>query len=271
MSSGKCACYVLFIATLCALPSTAAAQAAKSEANVLCPTDFEPVPLTTFGFAKAMLDSLWYARTAVKDATSEIKQGQETDNPFSLVTASMRGTKISTNDFICAKRSVQRFVSPKTQLRSATAFQKDNIRVAARFAVVVYDAHIDINRRVLALLKKQSTKFNQVEFSDQISTLQVERGERWADLIPATAMAVMMLVDERPTDEDGNFITATDANPGQTRRLTITKEQKKMLLDWIDEHFKEFKDGTPESEWSDPAKTARLYLKLFEGRKCSDE
>ena len=31
------------------------------------------------------------------------------------------------------------------------------------------------------------------------------------------------------------------------------------------------KDGTPKDKWSDPARTAQLFFKLFETRKCSDE
>jgi len=243
----------------------------KREALVACPT-IQTQPLTPYGFARATLESLWYARNAVKDATAEIKQAQsETENPLASLTAMMRSTKISTNHFICAKRSVQRFASTQAQLRSVTPSQRENIRTAAGFDLVVYDAHIAINDRVLALLKKTSGNINLVELSDQLSTLEVERGQRWADLVTSTAMALMLLVDLRPTDENGNFLQTTDPNAGQTRRIIVTKQQKQELLDWVNEHFTEFKDGTPENQLSDPAKTAKLYLTFFNGHMCSDE
>jgi hypothetical protein len=69
-----------------------------------------------------------------------------------------------------------------------------------------------------------------------------------------------MMVDENRTDV-----------PGHTTRLVITKDQKQSLLKFIGDHFPEFKDGTPKEKWTDPAKTAQMYFKIFEGRKCADE
>jgi hypothetical protein len=98
------------------------------------------------------------------------------------------------------------------------------------------------------------------ELMDKISTLQVERSQRWADLVPATSMALMLMVDVKRTDD-----------PNKTTRLVITKAQKQSLLDWLDSHFPEYRNGTPKDQWTDPAKTAELYFKVFEGRKCADE
>jgi hypothetical protein len=95
---------------------------------------------------------------------------------------------------------------------------------------------------------------------DNISTLQVERSQRWADLVQPTTMALLMMVDTKRTDV-----------PNKTTRLLVTKAEKQSLLTWIDEHFPEFKNGTPKEQWSDPAKTAQMYFKVFEGRKCADE
>jgi hypothetical protein len=58
---------------------------------------------------------------------------------------------------------------------------------------------------------------------------------------------------------------------GKTTRLVITKMQKQALVNWANEHFQEFRNGTPKEEWSEPAKTAQLYFRIFDGRKCSDE
>ena len=200
-----------------------------------------------------------------------MKQSNDKATAFSVLTALMRSTKVSTNDFICPKRVVEEYALPKAHLTSATTTQKETVQTAAEFTVMVYDQHIDINRRMVDLLKKMPTNSSPAELSDLISTLQVERGQRWADLVNPTTMALMALVDMRPTDDDGNFIQTTDPNVGHTKRLVITKKQKQDLLDWANEHFTEFQDGTPQEQWPDTAKTAKLYMKLFDGRKCSDE
>jgi hypothetical protein len=265
--------WFIILLALTALVEIARAQSSRSkaEANVACSPFVQEEPLTPYGFARANLASLWYARNSVRDALAEMKQGQGEASAFSTLTAMMRGTKISTNDFICAKGLLEPYISPKTHLTSATALQVENIQTAAKFAIMVYDQHIDINHRMLDLLKKMPTNSNPAELSDQISTLQVDRSQRWSDLVTPTTLALMMLVDMRPTDDDGNFIQTTDPNVGHTKRLVITRKQKQELLDWANEHFPEFKDGTPEDQWSDPAKTAKLYTKVFDGRKCSDE
>jgi hypothetical protein len=207
----------------------------------------------------------------VKDALAEVKQGQNEENAFASLTAMMRSTKVSTNDFICAKKMIEGYTSPKTHLAGTTASQENSIRTAAKFALMVYDQHIDINHRMLDLLKKLSPTSNVAEISDQISTLQVERGQRWADLVTPSGLALMLLVDQRPTDDKGNFIKTSDPSVGSTKRLIISKQQKKELLDWLNDHFTELGDGTPQDQWSDATKTAQLYVKLFDGRKCSDE
>ena len=68
---------------------------------------------------------------------------------------------------------------------------------------------------------------------DQISTLEVERDQRWSDLVQPTTLALMLLVSDRPDEKGGSTW------------LRITKAQKQSLLDWCFEHFPEFKNGTP--------------------------
>jgi hypothetical protein len=234
-----------------AISGASAAQVpdANAEAMVNCPDLRHPEPLTPYGFAKATLVSLWYAKNA--DRSAELtKATNDSKNYLAWMTAMMRTTKMSTNDFICAKRSVKPF---------AVKGSGENIETAAEFLVVVYNAHIGINQRLLDLFKKLD-RTSQTEMSDQLSTLQVERGQRWSDLVQPTGLALMSLVDL--TDPDHN---------GKTNRLIITKAQKKALLEWAGEHFPEFKNGTPQDRWSDPAKTAQLYLKFFNGHQGSDE
>jgi len=90
---------ILFAAVFC----TAQDRDSQAEAHAACAISIEPVQLTPYGFAKAVLDSLWYGRNAAERG-NEIKQvSKETDNYFSWMTAMMRIDKASTNDFICAK------------------------------------------------------------------------------------------------------------------------------------------------------------------------
>jgi len=242
------AAVLLFVSVLFA----AQVPDAKAEALVNCPTLVQPEPLTPYGFAKATLVSLWYARNAAERGTQlkSERKDKDTETPFSLLTAMMVLTKTSTNDFICAKRSVKPF---------AVKQSSDNIKTAADFLAVVYDEHISLNQRLIELLKKLDST-NQGELMDQISTLQVERDQRWADLVNPTALTLASLIDVAHADENGH-----------ASRLVITKAQKQGLLDWANEHFTEFRDGTPEAQWLDPAKTAQMYFSFFKGRTCSDE
>jgi hypothetical protein len=223
----------------------------QDEALAVCSVvDSESLVLSPAGFARATAISLWYAKKAAERGNEMEQAAQEADNMFSLMTAMMRVNKTATNDFYCAKRPLRQF---------AVKSPDENIRTVADFMMVVYDSHITINERTNELIKTLD-KTNQAEIADKISTLQVERGQRWADLVQPTAMALMMMVDTKRTDV-----------PNKTTRLLITKEQKQSLLTWIDGHFPEFKNGTPQEKWSDPAKTAQLFFKIFAGRKCADE
>jgi hypothetical protein len=207
-------------------------------------------PLTPYGFGKATLVSLWFAKTGAERGSEMRKAAGETDNMFSFMTAMLRISKTATNDFYCAKKALRPF---------AVKAPNENIRTAAAFMMIVYDAHISINERMNEVVKKLD-KADQGELMDKISTLQVERSQRWSDLVEPATIALMMMVDTNRTDD-----------PNRTTRLVVTKLQKESLFKFLDDHFPEFKNGTPREKWSDPAKTAEMYFKIFEGRKCADE
>lgn len=240
------------------------------EAQANCPASLDPVPMTPYGFSMATLKSLWYSRTAVVDGMAEINAAQNADSPLTFITGMMRGLKLGNNDFICAKRAVQPFTSAAA-LRSLTPDQREYVTLAATSLIDVYDKKIALNARLLQFLKKFPSYGNIGELSDQLSTMQVESGQVWSDLITPVVVSLMMLVDRRPTDENGNFIKTSDPNIGHTKRSVVTMAQKHTLLGWLNEHFSEFRDGTPEDKISDPAKTAKLYLDFFDGHLCSDE
>jgi hypothetical protein len=230
------------------LAAVATAGAATTDPT-FCTYVSPPKQLTPYENAKAVLVSLWYARNAaLRGAEFEQETKKGNYDTFQVMTAMMRTTKILTNDFICAKRSIEPF-----------ALGDSPSQVAAKFLAKTYDSHIDINRRLLDLLKNLE-KTNQVEIMDQMSSLQVERGQRFSDLVKPTGLALMSLIDLDRTDE-----------PGKTTRVIITKAQKQDLLKWANEHFVEFTNGEPSDQWTDPAKTAHMYFDVFKGRKCSDE
>lgn len=239
-----------------------------AEAFPLC-SAVETQPKTAYGFAKAALTSLWYARNAAARSSEMTSEQGDAATPLEDLTSILRAIKNSTNDFICAKRAVHPFTGK-------TPDEKDPISVAAPYFFMVYTAHIDINNRGLALLKKINSadaKNVAVTFDDEISSLQVERDQRWADLNAATTLTLMQLIDMRPTDEAGNFLPDTKENHenGKTMRTTITKAQQRELLDWITQHFSEFAE-TPEKKWSAPAQMAHRYVEfLTSKRRCSDE
>ncbi len=232
-------------------PANAAAQyqETNTETLVSCPEVAPPQTLTAVEFAKGNLTGLWYARNAAERSVEMQEAGKKTDNWFSLLTAMMRIEKTSTNDFVCAKRSILPF---------AVGHVDQNIGTAAQMLVLVYRAHLDINGRALELLKKTDS-LGPSELADELSTLQIERGQRWADLVQPTAMALLSLVDQGRIQND------------QLPFLIVTKAEKKHLVGWALEKFPEFTNGTAKGKWSDPATTASLYLTLLNGRKCADE
>lgn len=242
----------LLLAVLLAFALTIAVNAQtseeKTEALVSCPVILQPDP-PPYGLAKAVLVSLWYAKNAAEHGKEIADESNKPDSDFALMTAMMRTTKLSTNDFICAKKPVLPF---------ATKGNAEDVQLAATAMLTAYDQHIDINRRLLGLLKKMDS-MKQTDVMDQISTLQVERGQRWSDLVQPTTLALMLLVADRPDEKGG------------TSWLNITKAQKQSLLGWANEHFPEFKNGTRKDQWSDPAKTAELYLVFLNGHRGSDE
>lgn len=238
------------ILVLCvAFVSQAQVPNEKAEALVSCPITVQPEP-PPYGLAKAVLVSLWYAKTAAGRGDEMTQEVSKANSEFAKVTAMMRTTKLATNDFICAKQTLKPF---------ATKRSPENTRLTAESMRVTYDEHIDIDRRVIDLLKKMDS-IKESELTDQISTLQVERGQRWSDLVRPTSLALMLLIDTDRPDEKGG-----------SSWLKITKAQKQELLDWAYENFPEFKNGIPKDQWSDPAKTAELYLDFLNEYRGSDE
>src|ERR1017187_5815211 len=74
---------------------------AKTEAAVFCSEELylASIQPNSYGFAKATLASLWFARNAAETAKDIQQAAKETDNMLSFSIALMRITKTSTSDF----------------------------------------------------------------------------------------------------------------------------------------------------------------------------
>ena len=223
----------------------------KAEAAVTCPFADQLQPqLTPYGLTNAALISLWYARQAGSRGEELKKEAHENDSAFTQVTAMMRLTKVSTNDFVCAKRPMIPFTTKENG---------ENTQTAAKYFIAIYDGFIVLNQRMIDLLKNLDNA-KSAELADQMSTLQVERGQLWSELDRPTLMVLLPLVNADRPDEQGG-----------SRWLVITKAQKQALLSWAYEHFPELKDGTPKDKWSGTTQTAELYIEFLNGRRGSDE
>lgn len=221
----------------------------NAEALVVCSDVAATSTLSALDFARSNLTALWYARNAAKHAEEILETSKQSDSDLSLLTGLMRITKLTTNDFVCAKRAIL----PYTTDRAG-----NDIATTARMLEGVYRAHISIDDRALEMLRHLDT-VKPADLADQISTLQIERAQRYADLVQPTALALLLLIDTKRVEND------------RLPYLTVTSEQKKALISWIGEKFPEFGDGTPKDRWPDPSKTANLYLTMLNGRKCADE
>lgn len=80
--------------------------------------------------------------------------------------------------------------------------QREAIADTAIALVAAYDKKLAINERSLQLLKKLATNGNTVALSDQLSTILVESGEVWNEVIRPVGMSMLMLIDQRATDEN---------------------------------------------------------------------
>jgi hypothetical protein len=206
-------------------------------------TGDRPEDTGAYAFARANLLALWYGKVAAVDGMAELQKAQEENaGPFSVLAAMMRGTKLGTNDYVCAKRAISRFGVPQSG---------KNIQTMAELLTTVYTTHILINEATLKILKEEfkfGMENNMPKIMDRMSTLQVQRGQAWSDVTTPTTMALLLLVDQaRPNEKE------------KLDHIILTVAQKKALLNWINEHFSELSDGTPEDQLLPPAQNVKLY------------
>ena len=191
-------------------------------------------------------------------------------NYISVMTAMLRVIKLSTNDYVCANRAVAPFAVKQTRWISSTPAQRDNLGKAAAAFVLVYEKDISLNRRTLDLLRSK-LPYDPIEYIDRISTLQVEREENFHQLPNLVTLTLLSLIDLRPTDVKGNFIQPTSTEKGHTTRITLTKQQKQEMLDFIATSFPNLSNGTPKDKLTMTESMAGVYLVLLDGHFCLDE
>lgn len=220
----------------------------------------QPEGLTAYGFAKATLVSLWYARNSAGKLDSISPDPLCDGATWRIV---KRTFDMSTSDLICAKEPVQEFWSDEAG---------NDLSTVAKLLATTYDGLISVNQRQMDFIEKRHTlavrnkdlylqqflEHIQEEMNAMLA-IQFERRDRWNDLGMQAERAVVFLFDLQRRDEQG------------VAGLSMTKAQKETLLNWANEHFSEFTDGSPKDKWTEPAKIAHTYVEQFEGRKCIDE
>ncbi len=128
--------------------------------------------------------------------------------------------------------------------------------------IAMYRRHRRLNDQFLDLLRNLPDLSDQpTKRADTISTIEVERGKLWNDLIKATTLTLLGLVDQSKTSKDGTLQT-----------LVITKAERKELLDRLLRAFPEVKAQAHKPGTSDVMFIASLYDQFLAGQyKSADE
>lgn len=243
----------LFVA-FCLL--TSAATTGKVDAGQTTPSCLylhEARPDSKYAFTQASMIALSYARSAWREAEAFEVERKTTSNPQTLLIAMMRHTKTVSEAYACAGMVLEPYKKNA---------DKEMIGVTAGFAAGVYRQHIRLNDQFLDLLRSLPDSADQAtKRADAISTMEVERGKLWTDLINATTLTLLGLVDQNKTGKDGTLQT-----------LVITRAERKELLDRLLRAFPEVKGQAHKPGTSDLIFTAGLYYQfLTKPYKCSDE
>jgi hypothetical protein len=206
-----------------------------------------------FAFAQASLIALSYAQGAVQEAAAfTAEQTSETDAQATLI-GMMRHTKLASEQFACAERVLAQYrQSPDRKM----------IGFTADFLALLYKQHRFLNDTFLELLRKLPDLSSQpAKLADTISTIEVERGKLWNDLIKGTTLTLLGLLDQNRTDDEGTL-----------HILVITRCERKELLDRLVQSFPEVKDKEKRTAEAGPAQAAGLYyLFLTKPYNCADE
>ncbi len=232
-----------------AAQSNQSAPPLKSDGFVSCSLFYDEVPpATPFGFSRAALLSLSYARDAgTASLISEISS--KSDNPDGYWAGQMKLLKQTKNYYTCAKRAISPFASSKDVnpriVKSATSLFN------------IYQSQIALNEYMLLAIKKMDS-VSVMEFADQISTIAVQRSEYDAALWKSASIGFDLLLD-------------TSESTPPVYKLSIRQYERKGLSMYLLLLFPEFNNDAQYSPlWSEAVKSAYIivpYMRL----KARDE
>lgn len=207
-------------------------------------------PDSKYAFTQGSLIALSYARSVSREIEAfEVERKAET-NPHRLLVATMRHIKSASESYACAEMVLEPYKKSADQ---------DTTGLTAKYAAGVYRQHIRLNDQFLDLLRNMPDE--SAKRADVISTIQVERGKLWNDLIKATTLTLLGLVDQSKTGKDGTLQT-----------LVITRAERKELLDRLLRAFPEVKTQVGKADASDLMFIASLYYEfLTKPYKGADE
>ncbi len=210
-------------------------------------------PDSKYAFTQASLIALSYARSAWREAEAFEAERKGENNPQTLLIAMMRHIKASSESHACAEMVLEPY--------KQSADQK-MIGSTAAFMARIYGQHRTLNELFLDLLRKLPDLSDQpTKLADIVSTIEVERGKVWNDLIKATTLTLLGLLDQTKTGKDGTLQT-----------LVITRAERRELLDRLLRAFPEVKVQGHKQGTSDPMFIASLYDQfLTKPYKCADE
>ena len=234
---------------------TSAATTAKADAGQTAPSCsslHEARPDSPYAYTQASLIALSYARSASREAEAFEAERRAERNPGTLLIAMMRHTKTASESYACAEMVLEPYKKSPDQKM---------IGLTAAYAASLYRQHRRLTDQFLDLLRNLPDHSDQVKLADVISTIEVERGKVWNELIKATTLTLLGLVDQSKTSKDGTLQT-----------LAITRAERKELLDRLLRVFPEVKAQAHKPDTSDLMFIASLYDQfLTKGYKCSDE
>ena len=234
----------LLVVILVGLMLSATARADAGQTAPSCSYLHTARPDSAYAFTQASLIALSYAKSAGLEAEAFEAERKAESNPQTLLIAMMRHTKTVSESYACAEMVLEPYKKSTDQKMIAPT---------ADWASRIYRQHIKLNDQFLDLLRNLPDLSNQpAKRADTISTIEVERGKLGNDLIKATTLTLLGLVDQSKTGKDGTLQT-----------LVITRAERKELLDRLSRTFPKVKEQADKASTSDLMFMAGLYYQFL--------
>ena len=243
----------LLVVPLVGLMLSATAKANAGQTAPSCSYLHQARPDSKYAFTQGSLIALSYAESAWREADAFQAERKAEPNQQTLLIAMMRHIKTGSESYACAEMVLEPYKRSPDQ---------NMIGLTADFVAGIYRQHRRLNDQFLDLLRNLPDLSDQpTKRADTISTIEVERGKLWNDLIKATTLTLLGLVDQSKTSKDGTLQT-----------LVITKAERKELFDRLLRAFPEVKAQGHKAGASDLMFIASLYDQFLAGQyKSADE